>query len=152
MHTQTVNLTRSLLQDYDKALAHTHAHSHNYSLVDSFRCLCLQLAKKLWLWTDEQYWHTYRQQDLTERVQLASYGSCKRNRCARYFDLGEYQMRCGSGGGKGGHRSVPILGNCNSAVGGERRSGEERLLEAILIYDDKTLKWPLLISSWWQHY
>lgn len=75
-----------------------------------------------------------------ERVQLASYGSCKRNRCARYFDLGEYQMRCGSGGGKGGHRSVPILGNCKSAVGGERRSGEERLLEAILVYDDKTLK------------
>lgn len=49
-------------------------------------------------------------------------------------------MRCGSGGGKGGHQSVPILGNCKSAVGGERRSGEERLLEAILVYDDKTLK------------
>lgn len=55
MRTQTVNLTRSLLQEYDKALAHTHAHSHNYSLVDSFRCLRLQLAKKLRLWRDMQY-------------------------------------------------------------------------------------------------
>ncbi|KAM7387261.1 hypothetical protein PAMA_009739 [Pampus argenteus] len=35
---------------------------------------------------------TDRQTVLTDRVQLASHGSSKQNRCARDFDLGEYQM------------------------------------------------------------
>lgn len=106
---QTVNLTRSLLQEYDKGLVHTHAGSHNSSLVDSFRCLRSQLAKKFRRWTDMQHWHAYRRRDLTDRVQLASRGSRKRNRCVRDFDLGEYQMGWGSTGWKRGCVSVSII-------------------------------------------
>lgn len=59
-------------------------------------------------------------------------------------------MRCGSGGGKGGASVCTNIGKLQICRGwGEEkwRSGEERLLEAILVYDDKTLKRPLLISS-----
>lgn len=103
MHTQTVNLTRSLLQEFDKALAHTHADSHNYSLVDSLCCLPKSSGFGQ---TDMQHWHTYSLRDLTDRVQLASHGFSKWNRCARDFDLGEYQMGWGSGGCQ-----LPIFGN-----------------------------------------
>lgn len=62
--------------------------------------------------------------DKETRVQLASHGSGKWNRCVRDFDLGEYQMGWRSGGGKRGKWSLPILGNDKYNVKEDKGAGD----------------------------
>lgn len=101
---------RSLLQEYDKGLAHTHARSHSYSLVDFF-FYCLQFAKEQRLWTDMQQRQTYRQ-----RPDGQSPAGSEWDRCVWHFDLRESTW--GEDLGKGrGLWSVSILENAKCVAG-----------------------------------
>lgn len=73
MRTQAVNLTRSLLQEFDKAHAHSYASSHNYSHVWVF-FLPVNVRKLPKSSNSGQTRRTDTPKDrkLTDRLQLAS--------------------------------------------------------------------------------
>lgn len=78
MRAQAVGLTRSRLQEYDKALSHPRSLAQQQScLFSSTVCVSYQLAKKLGPWTGTQHRHTYRRRELTDKVQLACMAAAK---------------------------------------------------------------------------